>query len=118
MRRDQRGSVAILALSLVVLAGVVALGVARAGSAAGNAARADTAADAAALAAASALARNEGSQAAVAAAGASAAENGAVLQTCDCEQDHAEVIVEVERAVGRARAEVHRVCSYLPTGCT
>ena len=118
MRREQRGSVVILALALVVLSGVVALGVARAGSAAGSAARADTAADAAALAAAHALARNEGSQAAMTAARASAAENGGALQACDCEGDHAEVTVEVGKAVGRARAEVRRVCSYLPAGCT
>ncbi len=117
MRRDDRGSVAILALAVVVLAAVVALGVARAGSAAGSAARADTGADAAALAAAHALARNEGGQAAMAAAQASASENGVVLRSCDCQGDHAEVTVETGGAVGRARAEVRRVCTYLPTEC-
>ena len=117
MRRGEQGSVAILALAVVVLAGVVALGVARAGNAAGAAARADTAADASALAAASALARNGGGEAAVTAARVSASENGVVLRSCDCQGDHAEVTVETDGAIGRARAEVRRACSYLPDGC-
>ena len=117
MRRGEQGSVTILALAVVVLAGVVALGVARAGSAAGAAARADTAADASALAAASALAQDKGADAALAAARVSASENGVTLRSCDCQGDHAEVTVETDGAVGRARAEVRRVCSYLPTEC-
>ncbi len=117
MKRSERGSVAILALAVVVVAAVVALGVARSGSAAGNAARADTAADAAALAAAHALARSEGATAAIVAADTSATENGASLRTCDCRNEHAEVTVEVSGAIGRARAEVRRACSYAAAGC-
>ena len=117
MRRSERGSVAIMALAVVVLAGVVALGVAKAGSAAGSAARADTAADAAALAAAHALARFEGSATAVAAAESGAIENGARLRSCDCRDDHAEVTVEVGGAIGRARAEVRFECAYVTPAC-
>lgn len=117
MTRSERGSVAILALAVVVLAGLVALGVARAGNAAGSAARADTAADAAALAAAHALARSEGSGAALAAAAEGAAANGAKLRHCDCGGDHAEVTVEIDGAIGRARAEVRRACMYADSAC-
>ena len=117
MNRSERGSVAILALAVVVVAAVVALGVARAGSAAGSAARADTAADAAALGAADALARDEGAEAARAAAAVGARENGAILRRCDCGGDHAEVTVEIEGAVGRARAEVRRSCMFSDAEC-
>ncbi|MEP6624042.1 MAG: pilus assembly protein TadG-related protein [Acidimicrobiia bacterium] len=117
MNRTERGSIAILTIAVVVLAGMVAIGVARAGHAAGAAARADSAADAAALAAAAALARTEGSAAAVAVAATTAAANGATLRHCDCVADHAEVAVEVDGATGRARAEVRRECQYLPRRC-
>jgi hypothetical protein len=117
MNRSERGSVVILVFAVVVLAAVVALGVARAGHAAGDAARADTAADTAALAAADALARYEGSVAAGAAAQEVAASNGAVVTRCDCTGDHAEVVVEIAGAIGRARAEVHRACQYAVGTC-
>jgi len=117
MIRSERGSVAVLALAVVVVAVVVALGVARAGRAAGGAARADTAADASALAAAGALAQSEGPIAAVAAAQSVAAANHATVRRCDCSGEHAEVEVEVDGAIGRARAEVRPQCQYTPTAC-
>ncbi len=117
MNRSERGSIAVLTISVVVLAGMVAIGAARAGHAAGNAARADTAADSVALAAAAALARHEGAGAATTDAATMAASNGGVLRTCDCAADHAEVVVEVDGAIGRARAEVRRECQYFPHRC-
>ena len=116
MRRSERGGIAIFGLVLVVLAGLVLVGLGRAGAAAARSARADTAADAAALAAADALARAEGPGAARAAATGAAADNGGVLERCDCGDDHAEVVVRVGDARGRARAEVDR-CSALGAGC-
>ena len=62
---SEEGSVAVLAIAIVVLVGVLALGVGRLGHAASDRARADTAADAAALAAAGALAMSRGAGAAV-----------------------------------------------------
>ncbi len=117
MNRAERGSVTVLTVAVVVLAGLVAIGAARAGHAAGAAARADTAADAAALAAAAALARSEGSAAAATDAMTTAADNGATLRHCDCAADHAEVVVELDGATARARAEVRRECQYLPRRC-
>ena len=117
MKRSERGSVAILALAVVVFAALVAIGVARSGRAAGAAARADTAADAAALAAATTLARSQGNPAAISAATEAASANGATLRACDCRGDHAEVVVNVDGAIGRARAEVRRRCQYSWSSC-
>jgi hypothetical protein len=108
MTRSERGGVAILGLVIVVLAGMVLVGLGRAGGAAVRSARAETAADAAALAAADALARHEGAAAARTAAVGAAADNGGLLTRCDCGDDHAEVVVVVGDATGRARAEVDR----------
>jgi len=116
MTRSERGSVAIFGLVVVVLAGLVLVGLGRAGGAAAQSARADTAADAAALAAAEALARSEGASAARTAAAGAAAENGAALEHCDCADEHAEVVVVLGDARGRARAEVDR-CATFDGGC-
>jgi len=117
VKREQRGAVAVLMLAVVVVAGLVVLGLARAGAAAARSARADTAADAAALAAAAALARSEGSAASVVAARTAAADDGAVLWRCDCVGTHAEVVVRVDDATARARAEVDRACGLVGLGC-
>lgn len=116
-RTDERGAVAILALCIVVLAGLVLVGLGRAGAAAGRSARAETAADAAALAAALTLGRGGDPPAAQVAAVDAARDDGATLRSCDCADDHAEVVVAVGDAVGRARAEVDRACLLAPAGC-
>jgi anti-anti-sigma factor len=67
---------------------------------------ADTAADAAALAGADALALGRGSSAAVRAARAAASLNHARLVSCSCAGAAAEVVVQLGRAYGRARAVV------------
>jgi len=117
MRRSEDGGVVIFAVVLVVLAGMVMMGIAHAGSAAGNSARADTAADSAALAAAASLARTEGAAMAAVRAQEAAADNGAQFRTCDCTGDHAEVTVDVDGATGRARAEVRRACLFMARTC-
>ena len=48
--------------------------------------------------------------------GTVAADNGGVLEQCDCVDAHAEVVVMVGDARGRARAEVDR-CGALGAGC-
>ena len=116
MSRSERGGVATFGLVLVVLTGLVLIGLGRAGAAAARSARADTAADAAALAAADALARREGTPAARAAAEEAAADNGGTLERCDCADAHAEVVVRVGDARGRARAEVDG-CAVLVDAC-
>jgi hypothetical protein len=115
--RTERGGVAIIAVCIVVLAGLVLMGLARAGGAAGRSARADTAADSAALAAALTLARGGDPLAAGSAAAAAARENGATLARCDCHDGHAEVVVRIDDAVGRARAEVDGRCLLVPGRC-
>jgi hypothetical protein len=116
MTRSERGGIAIFGLVLVVLAGFVLVGLGRAGAAAARSARADTAADAAALAAADAMARAEGPNVAREAAAAAALDNGGTLEHCDCVDEHAEVVVTVGDATGRARAEVDR-CAALGADC-
>jgi hypothetical protein len=91
--------------------------VAGGGSAAGRSARADTAADAAALAAALTLAQGGDTVTAGLAAADVARTNGAALESCDCHDSHAEVVVRVEGAVGRARAEVDGRCLLVPVRC-
>jgi hypothetical protein len=88
------------------LALVLCLGIARVGAATVLKARADTAADAAALAGADALALGQAPGAAKAAARAAATDNGARLVSCSCAGAAAEVVVEIGRAHGYARAEV------------
>jgi hypothetical protein len=85
---------------------MLCLGVGRVGGAAVLQARAETAADAAALAGADALALGHGSAEAIRAARATASLNRAVLVSCACAGDAAEVVVQIGRAHGRARAVV------------
>jgi len=101
-----RGAVSILVLAAVGISVVLCLGIARVGGAAVLQARADTAADAAALAGADTLALGRGSSAAVRAARAAASLNHARLVSCSCAGAAAEVVVQLGRAHGRARAVV------------
>jgi hypothetical protein len=91
---------------------MVILELGRAGAVAVTSARADAAADAAALAAAEVLARSGTPSDARAAGDAAAAGNGAVLERCDCSDDHAEVLVTMGDVRGRARAEVDRCAPF------
>jgi hypothetical protein len=116
MTRSERGGVAVLGLVIVVLAGMVLVGLGRAGAAAARSARAETAADAAALAAAATLARGAEPADARTAAASAADDNGGTLVRCDCVDDHAEVIVAMGDARGRSRAEVDR-CAGLVDAC-
>jgi len=101
-----RGNVSILMVGGVALAAVVCLGVGRVGGAAMLAARADTAADAAALAGADALALGRGPSSALRSARAAASLNHARLVSCTCAGAEAEVVVQLGRAHGHARAVV------------
>ena len=102
----ERGAVSILMLAAAGIAVVLCLGLGRVGGAAVLQARADTAADAAALAAADALALGRGSSGAAGAARAAASLNRARLGSCSCAGVAAEVVVQIGRAHGRARAVV------------
>jgi hypothetical protein len=103
---SERGAVSILMLAAAGIAVVLCLGVGRVGGAAVLQARADTAADAAALAAADALALGRGSSGAAGAARVAASLNRARLVSCSCAGTAAEVVVQIGRAHGRARAVV------------
>ena len=105
-RRGQRGSVSILMLALVGIAVMLCLGVGRVGGAAVLQARADTAADAAALAGADALALGRSPADAWRAARSAASLNQARLVSCSCAGAAAEVVVQIGRAHGHARAVV------------
>ena len=118
--------VSIVMLAALVVGLVLATGAARLGGALVGRARAESAADAAALAAADRLALGDGSAAAHAAAGATAARNDARLVSCDCAGASAEVVVEVALpawgavfgpARGRARAAVRPECVADLPGC-
>jgi secretion/DNA translocation related TadE-like protein len=100
--RNEPGNVSIIALAGIVLAFVLCVGVARVGAAVVLQSRADTAADAAALAGADALALGGSARAATQAAEAAASDNGARLVECSCAGAVAEVIVEIDREIGRA----------------
>ena len=102
----ERGSISILMLAAVGMALVLCLGIARVGAAAVLQARADTAADAAALAGADALALGRSPAAARRDARATAGLNRARLVSCSCAGNVAEVVVQIARAHGRARAVV------------
>jgi hypothetical protein len=102
----ERGAVSILMLAAAGIAVLLCLGLGRVGGAAVLQARADTAADAAALAAADALALDRGPSGAAAAARTAAALNRARLVSCSCAGAAAEVVVQIGRAHGRARAVV------------
>jgi secretion/DNA translocation related TadE-like protein len=112
----ERGSVTLLVMVVVVLAGVFALEVARLGGAASDRSRADTAADAAALAAAIELARGHSASDALSAAARLAATNGARLVSCDC-AGRPSVVVRVGDATGRARAEIDAACPISFDAC-
>jgi secretion/DNA translocation related TadE-like protein len=103
---SERGAVSILALAAVGISIVLCLGIGRVGGAAVLQARADTAADAAALAGADELALGRGPGAAVRAAREAASANRARLVSCSCAGDAAEVVVQIGRAHGHARAIV------------
>lgn len=115
MTRD-RGSVTVITMGLVAVAGALCLGAARLGAAAVAQARADAAADASALAAADSLALREGEDAAVRAATATAEANGGRLTRCECAGSIATVSVVVRAPVvgtparSTARAEVREEC--------
>jgi secretion/DNA translocation related TadE-like protein len=112
--RDQRGSVSVLSIIVVVLAAALMFGVARVGLAAVLRTRAENAADAAALAAADQLALGHSTADAWDAAAATARANGAHLLQCSCSGAAAEVAVALDVTLpfgfpvvqGRARAEV------------
>jgi len=117
-RSDERGSMTILMMALLVVAFVLVLGAGRLGEAVVARARAQVAADAAALAAADQLALGRGDRAARRAASHTAGANGARLIRCECSGLAAEVDVEVDSvrtARARARAEVRADC--LAAGC-
>jgi secretion/DNA translocation related TadE-like protein len=115
-RGRERGSVTVLIMVVVVLAGVFALQVARLGSAMSARSRADTAADASALAAAVELARGHSASDAMRAAARLAATNGARLVSCAC-TGRPSVVVRVGAATGRARAEIDAACPVLLDAC-
>jgi len=102
----EQGSISILMLAAVGMAVVLCLGIARVGAAAVLQARADTAADAAALAGADALAMGRAPAAARRDAQVTAGLNQATLVSCSCAGTVAEVVVQLGRAHGRARAVV------------
>jgi secretion/DNA translocation related TadE-like protein len=104
--KSERGAVSILLLAVVGIAVVLCLGIGRVGGAAVLQARADTAADAAALAGADALALGRAPAEAVRAARTAASFNEARLVSCSCAGDAAEVVVQLGRARGHARAVV------------
>ena len=108
---EMRGNVSIFVAVAVVLAMLLCTAVVRLGGGAVVKARANTAADASALAAADGLALGRTPEAACAAARATAADNGARLLSCRPESSAerglaAEVVVELDDAQARARADV------------
>jgi secretion/DNA translocation related TadE-like protein len=116
---DERGSVTILFVAVIVLACLLVVSAGRLGAALTAQARAETAADAAALAAADSLAL--GVDDARAQAAMLAAAHGARLVSCDCEGLAAEVVVELDGAIAAslprparatARAEVDFSCAF------
>jgi secretion/DNA translocation related TadE-like protein len=116
--RDERGSVTVLFVAVIVLACLLVVSAGRLGAALTARARAETAADAAALAAADSLAL--GDPDARAQAAAIAAAYGASLVSCDCGGLAAEVVVELDAAIAAslprparasARAEVDFSCA-------
>jgi hypothetical protein len=106
MTRRADGNVTVLMLAAVVLAALLAVAVSVLGDGAARKARADTAADAAALAVANVLASGAPPGRAVAAARRIAAANGGRLLECRCGGRVAEVVVALDDARARARAEV------------
>ena len=120
--RAERGSISIVMLAVLVFGLVLTVAAGRLGVALVGRARADTAADAAALAAADQLALGHGAGAAEAAARATAASNGAVLESCRCAGSDAEVVVQLDLGVlgaarGHAKAEVDLRCAFDLPGC-
>jgi secretion/DNA translocation related TadE-like protein len=97
--RDERGSVTVLGVAVLVVLAVIAMGLADLGRVLVASGRAQTAADAAALAAAQSLAFPT-DQEPQAAARLLAARDGAELSSCVCEPGTFEARVEVRVAVG------------------
>jgi secretion/DNA translocation related TadE-like protein len=115
----ERGAVSVVMLAVLVAALVLAAGAARLGGALIGRARAEAAADAAALAAADRLALGGGAAAARAAATRTAVSNDARLVSCECVGASAAVVVEIDVPAwgalfgpvrGRAKAEVRPEC--------
>jgi len=109
--RDRRGNVSIFVAVFMVVGMLLCTAVAKLGGAVVEKARANNAADASALAAADGLALGWTSADACAAAGSTAADNGARMLTCRSMASAdgglaAEVVLQVEDATAQARAEV------------
>lgn len=98
-RRDERGSVTVVAAAVMALVAVLTMGAADVGKALVARERAQAAADAAALAAAQELVMPTG-RAPTELATEYAARNGAELTSCACQAGTSEAIVEARVAVG------------------
>jgi secretion/DNA translocation related TadE-like protein len=103
--RGAQGNVSVLVTAFIVVTMVLAGAVARLGGAVVDKSRAGNAADAAALAAAGALARGLPMTDACAVARTTAVDNGARLLTCRGAAGIADVVVALDRARARARAQ-------------
>lgn len=97
---DERGSVTVVAVGMLVLLFVLVMGSADVAKTLAAVGRAQTAADAAALAAAQEQVAPTGPGPA-ALAGQYAASNGGSLVSCQCPPDGTEAVVAVEVPVGR-----------------
>lgn len=98
-RRDERGSVTVVAAAVMALVAVLTMGAADVGKALVARERAQAAADAAALAAAQELVTPIGRSPAELAA-EYAARNGATLASCVCPSGSSEAVVEARVSVG------------------
>jgi secretion/DNA translocation related TadE-like protein len=99
VRRGERGSVTVVAASLLLVCGVLALACADVTKAILAASRAQTAADAAALAAAQAIVVPSGGDL-ESVAGAYADANGGALVSCQCDPGTTEAVVAVAVPAG------------------
>ena len=98
--REERGSVSVAAVGVMVVTIILALGSADVARALAAVSRAQTAADAAALAAVQEMASPSGSETPEQAASDYASRNGGALASCSCEPDQQEAVVSVHLAVG------------------
>lgn len=105
VERGAQGNVSVLVTAFIVVTMLLAGAVARLGGAVVEKSRAGNAADAAALAAAGALARGGAITGACAVARTTALDNGARLLTCRAGAGSAEVVVALDHAQARARAQ-------------
>jgi secretion/DNA translocation related TadE-like protein len=104
--RGNQGNVSVLVTAVIVIAVLLATGVARLGSAVAEKSRANNAADASALAAAGDLALGRPPAHACAVARRTAAENGARLLTCRSTASAAVVTIALGAARAGAQARV------------